>query len=119
RPHIGSCKTQHEETESQKGPHDPIPGIPRILSSILENGGMGERLKPAVLKTAVRGTVPGVRIPLPPLVINTLWTCRGEPNRDQFPICAGIVPVLRLPRFVAYCFFLMATTFLAAGCVLR
>ena len=27
---------------------------------------MGERLKPAVLKTAVRETVPGVRIPLPP-----------------------------------------------------
>jgi hypothetical protein len=34
-------------------------------------GGMGERLKPAVLKTAVRGTVPGVRIPLPPLESNT------------------------------------------------
>ena len=29
-------------------------------------GGMAERLKAAVLKTAVRGTVPGVRIPLPP-----------------------------------------------------
>ena len=29
---------------------------------------MGEWLKPAVLKTAVRGTVPGVRIPLPPLL---------------------------------------------------
>ena len=31
-------------------------------------GGMGEWLKPAVLKTAVRGTVPGVRIPLPPFL---------------------------------------------------
>src|SRR5208337_4559399 len=29
---------------------------------------MGEWLKPAVLKTAVRETVPGVRIPLPPPV---------------------------------------------------
>ena len=29
-------------------------------------GGMRERLKRAVLKTAVRETVPGVRIPLPP-----------------------------------------------------
>src|SRR6266571_1534996 len=35
---------------------------------------MGERLKPAVLKTAVRGTVPGVRIPLPPLVIKAAVT---------------------------------------------
>jgi hypothetical protein len=29
---------------------------------------MREWLKRAVLKTAVRGTVPGVRIPLPPLI---------------------------------------------------
>ena len=29
-------------------------------------GGMGERLKPAVLKTVVLERVPGVRIPLPP-----------------------------------------------------
>ena len=34
--------------------------------SLAHSGGMGERLKPAVLKTAVRETVPGVRIPLPP-----------------------------------------------------
>jgi hypothetical protein len=34
----------------------------------MTNGGMGERLKPAVLKTAVRETVPGVRIPLPPFI---------------------------------------------------
>ena len=30
---------------------------------------MGERLKPTVLKTVVRGTVPGVRIPLPPFFV--------------------------------------------------
>src|SRR4030095_4554524 len=40
---------------------------PSDRNSILATGGMGEWLKPAVLKTAVRGTVPGVRIPLPPL----------------------------------------------------
>jgi hypothetical protein len=32
----------------------------------VDRGGMCERLKQAVLKTAVRETVPGVRIPLPP-----------------------------------------------------
>ena len=36
----------------------------KVLSSI--RGGMREWLKRAVLKTAVRETVPGVRIPLPP-----------------------------------------------------
>ena len=39
-------------------------------SATIGSGGMGERLKPAVLKTAVRGTVPGVRIPLPPFHIS-------------------------------------------------
>ena len=34
--------------------------------SASNSGGMGERLKPAVLKTAVGETPPGVRIPLPP-----------------------------------------------------
>ena len=33
------------------------------------SGGMGERLKPAVLKTVVPERVPGVRIPLPPPLI--------------------------------------------------
>ena len=33
---------------------------------MLFRGGMRERLKRVVLKTTVRGTVPGVRIPLPP-----------------------------------------------------
>src|ERR1700742_4625305 len=33
---------------------------------LINRGGMCERLKQAVLKTAVRETVPGVRIPLPP-----------------------------------------------------
>src|SRR5206468_5057287 len=89
RPHIGSCKTQHEETESQKGPHDPIPGIPRILSSILENGGMGERLKPAVLKTAVRGTVPGVRIPLPPFVSGVYGQVSRAGVRANSRLCSN------------------------------
>ena len=35
------------------------------------SGGMGEWLKPAVLKTVVRGTAPGVRIPLPPFRYTT------------------------------------------------
>src|SRR5215475_5282930 len=43
----------------------------------LDIGGMGERLKPAVLKTAVRGTVPGVRIPLPPSESDHLPTVRA------------------------------------------
>ena len=43
--------------------------LPRIAKLI--RGGMGERLKPVVLKTTVRGTVPGVRIPLPPFY--TFW----------------------------------------------
>jgi hypothetical protein len=34
--------------------------------AILTSGGMAEWLKAAVLKTVERGTVPGVRIPLPP-----------------------------------------------------
>lgn len=33
---------------------------------VVLSGGMCEWLKQAVLKTAVRETVPGVRIPLPP-----------------------------------------------------
>src|SRR5207253_9233231 len=65
-----SSEAHYQETRSQKEPHHPVPGIPSVLSSILENGGMGERLKPAVLKTVVRGTVPGVRIPLPPFFIS-------------------------------------------------
>src|SRR5262249_6719034 len=41
-------------------PHEIIAGPP------VPRGGMCERLKQAVLKTAVRETVPGGRIPLPP-----------------------------------------------------
>ena len=37
-----------------------------IEDSPTPRGGMGERLKPAVLKTVVPARVPGVRIPLPP-----------------------------------------------------
>ena len=36
-------------------------------------GGMCEWLKQAVLKTAVRETVPGVRIPLPPPLLLFSW----------------------------------------------
>jgi hypothetical protein len=41
-------------------------GGPALLHYSLTRGGMCEWLKQAVLKTAVRETVPGVRIPLPP-----------------------------------------------------
>jgi hypothetical protein len=49
----------------------------------LEIGGMGEWLKPAVLKTAVRGTVPGVRIPLPPLQKKDLLSFGGNQKRAE------------------------------------
>ena len=39
-------------------------GLARLLGA--GRGGMRERLKRVVLKTTVRETVPGVRIPLPP-----------------------------------------------------
>jgi hypothetical protein len=54
---------------------------------------MGERLKPAVLKTAVRGTVPGVRIPLPPFKVRELRDQPGKPNNARSSDCAGIVLV--------------------------
>ncbi len=37
-----------------------------MKSGKIEDGGMGEWLKPAVLKTVELERVPGVRIPLPP-----------------------------------------------------
>ena len=43
-------------------------------------GGMGERLKPAVLKTVVLERVPGVRIPLPPPSFIRVQT---TPNPDS------------------------------------
>src|SRR5262249_47818990 len=49
----------------------------------LDIGGMGERLKPAVLKTAVRGTVPGVRIPLPPFEFSELGPLPRKPKITQ------------------------------------
>src|SRR3954462_13047029 len=42
----------------------------------IECGGMCERLKQAVLKTAVPERVPGVRIPLPPPVRINFYTYR-------------------------------------------
>src|SRR5215471_12366084 len=51
----------------------------------LDIGGMGERLKPAVLKTAVRGTVPGVRIPLPPLNPLSLRSASCPRLSSEFP----------------------------------
>ncbi len=47
--------------------------------SVRSCGGMCERLKQAVLKTAVPGRVPGVRIPLPPpyFLKCVKWASRG------------------------------------------
>ena len=46
---------------------DPSRGVDRSRTlTDVSRGGMSEWFKEAVLKTAVRETVPGVRIPLPP-----------------------------------------------------
>ena len=44
-------------------------GRNEIILSNQSNGGMAERTKAAVLKTAIRATVSWVRIPLPPPVL--------------------------------------------------
>src|SRR5262245_40898351 len=46
-------------------------------ADVIQSGGMAERSKAAVLKTAVPERVPGVRIPLPP------------PRRKQFGVAGG------------------------------
>ncbi len=50
-----------------------------MKSDTIEDGGMAEWFKAAVLRTAVRETVPGVPIQVPPsgkLLI--LWTCSQD-----------------------------------------
>ena len=66
---------------------------------------MCERLKQAVLKTAVRETVPGVRIPLPPP--NSL-NCRESPlrcsrNKREGPTFRGIAIGLGVANGWQYC----------------
>src|ERR1700687_4733423 len=55
------------------------------LQVILRNGGVGERLKPAVLKTVRLERVSGVRIPPPPPAILSHELChRVVPARPSF-----------------------------------
>src|SRR5579863_4098377 len=60
-------------------------------SDRIMNGGMGEWLKPAVLKTVELERVPGVRIPLPPpFFFSNLFLILGAFSGAGIRSCVGV-----------------------------